>query len=63
MYDPIDFALSQWEIEQEQKERNQPRCDKCGEPLTDGEYYEIEMGDRWCEACAEEWLEEQKHQL
>lgn len=63
MYDPLEFSLSQWEIEQEQKERNQPVCDKCGEPLHEYAYDDIEVGERWCEACGEEWLEEHRRRL
>lgn len=35
-----------------------PKCDKCGEPITSEDAYEVEPGEWWCEGCFEEWVKD-----
>ena len=42
----------EYEAEQERKLAKYPKCDICGEPITDDRFYEID-GDYYCIDCME----------
>ena len=46
-----------WERHDRERERELkkfPKCDCCGEPITDDYYYDID-GDKICKDCLDKW--------
>ena len=55
----LDAALDRYLTEPPEQQETKFTCDKCGFEFYPGDtYYELE-GERLCEECSREWLEQQ----
>ena len=59
----LNMSLNEYLYEQEKAEQRLPICDKCGEPIYGGYYWEVENYQMYCQDCAEEWLQSRRFEI
>lgn len=59
----LNMSLAEALSIEEAEDAKVPTCDKCGEKLYEWEYWEVLPWQKWCRACAEEYLDSCHHKI